>query len=83
MVAVLENFDFDARCDIAGFRIVRVSRGMDPQIETNTGGAFTPGTVGIINQAKPGDRFFFENIRCKCPGDAATRKLPELVVNIK
>lgn len=83
MVAVLENFDFDARCDIAGFRIVRVSRGMDPQIETNTGGAFTPATVGVVNQAKPGDRYFFENIRCKCPGDAATRKLPELVVNIK
>lgn len=75
VIPVLEGFDFDARCDIAGYSLVRVPNRQDPEVVTNPGGKYTPDALRLVNKAVPGDRFFFENIRCKCPGDIAQRDL--------
>lgn len=80
---VLESFDFDARCDIVGFRVVRVPKRQDPQVQENRGGKFTSETRDLIQRAKPSDKFFFENIKCKCPGDPAPRDLGGMVFNIR
>jgi len=37
----------------------------------------------LIKKAVPGDKYFFENIKCKCPGDNAARDLGGMVFNIK
>ena len=71
----LQGFDFDAKCNIAGFNVVRVPRREDPEQAVNPGGTFRADAKRVINKAKPGDRFFFENIKCKCPGDPAGRDL--------
>ena len=81
--AVLDGFDFDAKCDLAGYRVVRVPRRADPEVANNPGAKFRPESQRIVNKAKPGDRFFFENIKCKCPGDPAARDLGQMVFNIK
>jgi len=84
VIAQLKNFDFDARCSIAGFNVVRVPRRDDPKSEVNGGGSFTAGAKSLIDQAKPGDRYYFENVRAKCPGDVGpTRKINDLVFTIK
>ncbi len=83
LLAELENFDFDARCEIQGFNIVRVPRREDPQIAVNPGGRFRPEASAIVNQARPGDRFFFENVKAKCPGDAAGRNINDMVFTIQ
>lgn len=83
LLAELENFDFDARCEIQGFNIVRVPRREDPQIAVNPGGRYRPEALSIVNQARPGDRFFFENVKAKCPGDAAGRDINDMVFNIQ
>ena len=80
---VLESFDFDARCDISGFRLVRVPKRQDPQVVVNRGGKFTPDSRSLIQKAKPSDKFFFEDIKCKCPGDPAPRDLGGMVFNIR
>ncbi|MBT8190924.1 MAG: hypothetical protein HKN67_05045 [Saprospiraceae bacterium] len=80
---VLENFDFDARCDIVGFRLVRVPKRQDPQVAVNRGGKFAPDARNLIKKATPSDKFFFEDIKCRCPGDPAPRDLGGMVFNIR
>lgn len=80
---VLENFDFDAKCEIAGFRLVRVPKRQDPQVAENRGGRFGSEAVNLVKKAKPTDKFFFENIKCRCPGDPAPRDIGQMVFNIR
>ena len=83
VIAALDNFDFDARCTIEGFQLVRVARRQDPEIAPNRGGSFEGESRRLIDQASPGDRFFFENVRARCPGDAAARRINDMVWNIR
>ena len=80
---VLDNFDFDAKCNITGYRVVRVPKRQDPQISENPGGKFNAQSKSVIGKASPGDRYFFENIKCKCPGDQAARDIGGMVFAIK
>jgi len=81
--ADLSGFDFDARCTIKGFRLVYVEKRQDAIPNTNVGGKYNAQTQALVNKAKPGDRFFFENIKCTCPGDAAARDLGTIGITIK
>lgn len=80
---ILENFDFDAKCKISGFRLVRVPKRQDPQVAVNRGGKFASEAQGLISKAKATDTYFFEEIKCKCPGDPAARDLGGMVFKIK
>ncbi len=79
----LEHFDFDAKCDIVGFQVVRVPRRADAEIAINRGGRYVQDSERVVNKATAGDRFFFENIKCKCPGDPAPRDLGTMSFTIK
>jgi len=79
----LEGFDFDAKCNIAGFRLVRVAKRQDAEIAENRGGKFNGQASALMKKAKPSDKYFFENIKCKCPGDKAPRDLGQMVFNIR
>jgi len=83
VLAWLDNFDFDARCDISGFTLTRVPRRADPISVVNKSGAYENEARTVVNQARPGDTYFFENVRAKCPGDIATRKINSMVFKIK
>ena len=83
VIPVLDNFDFEARCNIAGFTLVRVARRQDPESQINKGGVFSSDSKRLVSQAKPGDTYYFENVRAKCPGDKATRKINDLIFRIK
>ncbi len=80
---VLEGFDFEARCNISGFRVVRVAKRSDPIIKVNRGGKFVPEVRSVLAKAKPGDKFYFEDIKCKCPGDNTNRPLGTMSFTIK
>ncbi|HUR30525.1 MAG TPA: GldM family protein, partial [Saprospiraceae bacterium] len=82
VIAVLENFDFDAKCEIMGFRVVRVPRRQDPMPATNRGGPYGGEARGVIDQAKAGDTYYFEDVKAKCPGDASGREINQLVFKI-
>jgi gliding motility-associated protein GldM len=82
LFAVLENFDFDAKCEILGYTLVRVPRRQDPQMEANKGGGYNAAPKGLVDQAKAGDTYYFENVKAKCPGDRAGRDINQLVFKI-
>jgi hypothetical protein len=83
LLAMLDGFDFDARCQIKGYRLVKASKRDDPEFSVNGGAKFNAKSVTIARSVKPGDRVYFEEVKAQCPGDAAPRKINELVFNIQ
>ncbi len=81
--AVLENFDFEAKCNIQGFQLTRVPARQDAMRATNSGPTYSGRAATLIQAAKPGDTFYFDNIKARCPGDAAGRKLTPMVWTIE
>ncbi|MBK6363519.1 MAG: hypothetical protein IPN49_06615 [Saprospiraceae bacterium] len=83
LVPTLEGFDFDARCNIGGFVMVRIAKRQDPEFAPNQGAKIAGQAATLQNKAVPGDKYFFQDIKCKCPGDPAERNLGQLVFDIQ
>jgi len=79
----LEGFDFEARCKIGSYEVARVPKNGDAQVHKNNGGAYENSVKRMVQQAQRGDVFYFSSIKCKCPGDQASRNLNGLVFNIR
>ena len=80
---VLENFDFEAECKIQEFRMVRIPKRDDARVLINTGGQFTDEAKSLVSKAAAGDKYYFENIMCRCPGDVRLRDLGVMLFTIK
>ena len=48
-------------------------------VEVNSTGE----SKGVMQKAKPGDTFLFDNIKCTCPGDPAPRDLGSMAFRNK
>jgi gliding motility-associated protein GldM len=83
LFAMLEGFDFDAKCAIQGYKFTRVEKRQDPVTVTNSGGNYGGDARRIANLAKPGDIFYFDEVKARCPGDIAGREINSLVITIK
>jgi hypothetical protein len=81
--AFLDNFDFDARCEIQGYNLVYVPKRQDPVESVNPGARYNAKSRRLVNQAKPGDIYYFENVKARCPGDRAGRNINSMVFKIK
>ena len=78
---LLEGFDFDAKCDVQDFHIVRVRKG-DAAEAVNRGSRFGTEARRLIDNAQRGDIFYFDNIKVKCPGDTAPRNLGGMIFTL-
>ena len=65
--AYLDDFDFDARCAISGYELVYVARRQDAVPVTNAGARYNATAKRLVGRAKPGDIYYFNNVRAKCP----------------
>lgn len=81
--AFLDNFDFDAKCTIEGYQLVRVAKRADPEFATNKGGRFVDEAQRLVDRATAGDRYFFEGVKARCPGDQAAREINSMVFTIR
>ena len=81
--AILDGFDFDARCDIVGFNMVYVPKREDAVPSNNPGPVYNERSINLRNRARPGDTYYFDNVRAKCPGDPAARKINSMVFTIR
>ncbi|MFK7946150.1 MAG: GldM family protein [Saprospiraceae bacterium] len=81
--SVINNFDFDARCETVSYVITVVRKNADPIDSPNKGAAFSGTARSLINMVQAGDIVYIENVRCRCPGDAAARKINSIVLKIK
>ena len=82
VAAVLDGFDFDAKCEIESFEVYRQAKRADAVSMKNTGARFS-GARQLVDMAVPGDLFYFDEIKARCPGDAAGRKINSMTWKIK
>jgi len=84
IAAELENFDFDVKCNIGTYEVTYLAKRQDPSPpKTNNGARYSGDVRELINKAKPGDAYFFDNIKAKCPGDNIARDLGSISIKIK
>jgi len=84
VVAVLQDFDFDAKCEIISYNMVSTPFQAVPSEPVNvTGAKFNLEASALILKAKPGTVFQFYDIQCKCPDESFVRKLNEITLTIK
>ncbi len=81
--AILESMNFDAKCSVASYSIVRESRGLDPEKIFNEGGTYGKEASSLINKATTGDRYTYLYIKARCTGDVAARDMGSIVITIK
>ncbi len=81
--AFLDNFDFDANCVIQGFNLVYVASRQDPVEVINAGARYNDRARRLVNQAKPGDIYYFDDVKARCPGDKVGRPINSMVFKIK
>ncbi len=82
VIAKLVGFDFDAKCSIQSYVLVRVPKREDPQ-QANVSGPSSGEAERLCRMAKPGDFYQFLNIKGRCPGDGAARSIGSLSYYIK
>jgi gliding motility-associated protein GldM len=83
LYALLKNFDFEARCNIVGYELVYVPQRADAVRSVNGGGNFTTQSKALVTRARPGDSYFMQNIKAKCPGDDVSRPIGTMVFSIQ
>lgn len=81
--AILDGFDFDAKCDVVGFELNYVAKRQDVITKTNNGARWNSEVSSLIEKAKPGDVYYFDEVKCKCPGDAASRNIGGITYKIR
>jgi GldM C-terminal domain len=83
IAAILENFDFEAKCMIENFEVTWTREKEDPVSSFNNGSRFEGKTANMVSRASPGNNYLFHNIKARCPGDAQTRTLESISLRIK
>jgi len=83
LTANLDNFDMDLSCKIQSYKLYYVCNRCDPIELEGSGGRFTGATLDAIRRAKPGDQYAFTDVRVRCPGDVAGRKVNGLSFKIR
>lgn len=81
--AELVGFDFDARCRIQGYEFTYQKKRQDPVPVIVAGEKFNAQAKRMVMAAKPGDTYYFDNIKARCPGDKAGRNIGSMVFKIK
>lgn len=83
IAAILDNFDFEAKCQIQGYELVYVPKREDAIPSNNPGPRYNEKSRRLVERAKPGDVYFFNNVKAKCPGDTNGREINNLSFTIK
>ncbi len=83
MIPVLENFDFDAKCEVQSYTLYYTKKRQDPVEVKGTGGRFDGNVLKAIQAAAIGDQYQFVDVKAKCPGDAAGRQVNSLAFTVK
>lgn len=80
---MLKNFEWDINCVVQSYDVTRQSKRTDPVVAKNSRGRFTGQAQRLIQKAAPGDSYYFDNIKVKCPGDKVSRRLSSIVFRIR
>ncbi len=81
--AILEDFDFDAKCAVQSYDLVYTRKRQDAVLLEAKGGRFSGKVLLAVKQAKPGDQYSFTNVMVKCSGDMSSRRINGLAFRIR
>jgi len=80
---LLENFDYDAVCNVVGFECTVLPHLSDPTSYNVTGDMLPELIQAEFAKLTPGAAIFFDDIKVKCPGDAAARNVGGLALKLR
>jgi hypothetical protein len=83
LTALLENFDFDAKCTVSSFQLHYYAADGKNKSLQNTAAAFKGEVLEVIQNAKAGDSFIFSDIKVRCNGDQAARRVDNLGIVVE
>ena len=83
LTAVLEDFDYDAKCQVQSYTVIYNRVRQDAFSMKATAGRFSGKISSAIRQAKPGDQYSFTDVKVRCPGDQVDRRINGLSFKIK
>lgn len=83
LIALLENFDYDAKCVVQSYDVTYTRKRQDPISIQGKGGRFAGEVLNVVRQAKPGDQYSFTEMKVRCPGDRAGRRVNGLSFSIR
>lgn len=66
LAAVITGMDICGNCETVSYNITRIRKGEDPVSHFNSGARFNEKPALLVEQARPGDVFFFDNIKVRC-----------------
>jgi hypothetical protein len=80
----LQQPDYKAQihCDVQSFSMIRKSSDNSDKQTNNIAATFKTETLNMIQQAKVGDVYEFQNIKVRCPGDVKARALESFSITI-
>ncbi len=79
----MKGFKGKIQLDIASYGIVRVPKNGDPSEVINRAANFNELAKSLVNDAQPGDTYYFENVQVDVEGADNQRKVNSLVFRIK
>jgi beta-lactamase regulating signal transducer with metallopeptidase domain len=80
--ALMEGFVFPDQCEVTGFQIGVFYKDCDPVMGDNIGGTINATFRKLIQDMKPGDSIYFDDIKTKCPGDTNPRNIGSLAFKV-
>ena len=83
LAAVIEGLDICALCDVVSYKVIHLRKGQLMAEVANTGARYEAAVQPVIDAARPGDTYIFDEVKVRCPGDAAARALESLTFVIK
>jgi hypothetical protein len=83
IAAILENFDYEAKCEVTKYNVTYFGKGKDPVTKSNNGARFNAEISEMVKKGVPGDSYYFEDIKAICPGDETERELGSLIFKVK
>jgi gliding motility-associated protein GldM len=82
IIPVMRDFEFELFFEVKSFRMTTVIPGGDAQSKRGNGNRFTDEMISMIQSARKGQKFFFENIQAEGP-DKIPRSLNPISLEIK
>jgi beta-lactamase regulating signal transducer with metallopeptidase domain len=83
VLALLQNFDFDASCEVVHFDLTVLPKGLDPVSMNISGAVLTSDAIERLSVLTPGGAFFIDDIYVKCPGDKEPRNIGGLAFKVR
>lgn len=80
VIPKMENFDFDLKISITGFKMSTIVKGFLKE-EVSNSGAFTPAMISMIQAIPSNGKLYFEDIKAKMP-DGTTRTLNSIIFKV-